>query len=246
METDAPTPPFQLNQKLDLQLLASAYRGSRRVRIANLLATAGADRLYRHLDGEVRWRTFIVANQRQMATDPAAGSITPDEEREMIEHAGRATHNGFASVLEADALHRDGEAADDARDTLLDSIHLFLNSPDLLRICRVVTGIAELNHVATRATRLRCGHFATFHDATESADPTGKRRVNFSLNVTPHWQPEWGGLLCFRGEQDCIEGLQPSFNTLDLFRFPQGHWISPVAQFATGSRYAISGFICVD
>lgn len=246
METDAPASPFQLNPKLDLQLLTSAYKGSRRVRIANLLATEAADRLYHHLDAEVRWRTFIVANQRQMATDPAAGDITPDEERQMIEHAGKATHNGFASVLEANALPRNGEAANDAGRTLLDSVHLSLNSPEFLRMCRAITGIPELNQVSSHATRMRCGHFVTFHDATQSADPTARRHVNFSLNLTPHWQPEWGGLLCFRGSDDCIEAFQPSFNTLDLFRFPQGHWISPVAQFAATPRYTISGFMCGD
>lgn len=246
MEIDAPAPLFQLNRKIDLRLLANAYKGSRRIRIANLLAAGEADRLYRHLGDDVRWRTFIVADQKQMGTDPAAGALTPDEEHAMIEHAGKATHGGFASILEADALPRDGGAANDARQTLLDSVRLFLNSPDFLLLCHVITGATGLNRVASHATRMRCGHFVTFHDATESADPTGRRRVNFSLNLTPHWQPEWGGLLCFRGEDDCIEALQPSFNTLDLFHFPQGHWISPVAQFAAAPRYAISGFICTE
>jgi Rps23 Pro-64 3,4-dihydroxylase Tpa1-like proline 4-hydroxylase len=65
--------------------------------------------------------------------------------------------------------------------------------------------------------------------------------ASFQLNLTPEWRPEWGGLLEFRGTGHSIEGILPRFNSLDIYTFPQGHWIGAVAPYARGPRLAIAG-----
>jgi Rps23 Pro-64 3,4-dihydroxylase Tpa1-like proline 4-hydroxylase len=93
----------------------------------------------------------------------------------------------------------------------------------------------------------RPGHFITFHDATRSADKEGKRRAAYSYNLTPEWKTEWGGLLEFRGKEGhIVEAFSPCFNCLDLFAFPQGHWMSLVAPFCDGPTYAVTGGLYVE
>lgn len=134
-----------------------------------------------------------------MATDPAR-HITPKEEREMIGHVFKASLSGFVCVLEMNGLARD-QATNDARRALLDSAHLTLNSLEFLQMCRAITGIPDLSGVSSRTTRMCCGNFVSFHDATGFADPTGTRSVNFSLNLTSHWQAGCEGLLCLPWER---------------------------------------------
>src|SRR5213075_2019905 len=115
-----------------------------------------------------------------------------------------------------------------------------------LKLMREVTGFDRLCRVATQATRFRPGHFISFHSGTCASDRTLKRRVSFSLNLTPEWRPDRGGLLEFRRKEgDVIEAYMSVFNSLDVIVFPLGWWISTVARFSQDPIYAVAGRIYV-
>jgi SM-20-related protein len=123
----------------------------------------------------------------------------------------------------------------------------FVNAQEFLTFMRTVTGLPQINRAAIRATRFRVGHFEMFHAATFSADRTGRRAAAFSINLTPEWKPEWGGLLAFRRhDAGSIVAYMPTFNSLDVFGFPVGYWISHVAPFASAVRLAISGRLYIE
>jgi Rps23 Pro-64 3,4-dihydroxylase Tpa1-like proline 4-hydroxylase len=63
------------------------------------------------------------------------------------------------------------------------------------------------------------------------------------INLSRNWQADWGGLLQFLdSDGEVVRTLMPRFNTISLFRVPADHLVSPVAPFATGARYAITGW----
>jgi SM-20-related protein len=238
----------EIGTPLDAEKFTDAFTKKGRVRIENFLSPACAETLYRHLATDIAWRSFIVANQRLLATpELTEASTSADEEREIFERAYDGARNGFAYLYDADQLFPEDEpegapATAVARSECLTQFSALLNSPVILDDLRKLTGIPRIASVQIQATRFRVGHFATFHAATRIADKSLKRVASLMLNLTPEWKPEWGGLLEFRADHGAaIEAHAPWFNALDVFRFPQGHWVSTVAPFASGARLAIHG-----
>ncbi|OXE35032.1 MAG: hypothetical protein CGW95_16380 [Phenylobacterium zucineum] len=104
-----------------------------------------------------------------------------------------------------------------------------------------LTGLESAVYCDAQATRYRAGHFLTAHDD----DVIGKGRLcAMVLSLTPNWRTEWGGLLLFHNtEGHVLEGYAPRFNTLNMFRIPQVHSVSQVADFVTADRLSITGWI---
>lgn len=254
-------PAFELNPKLEPSKLQGAFSQRGRVRIRNVLRPSVADALYQHLAHRVAWRSFVVAEEKLLGTppgEPVGQSV--DEDKQMLDIAHKGARKGFARVFDSDRVFPEeldessaslSEAqgatqAAEVRDPVLVECDAFFRSPVMAELFKQVTGLKEIGLVLTQAQRFRPGHFVTFHCGTWSADKTGKRRAMLSLNLTPEWRPEWGGMLEFRNlEADVIESYMPAFNTLDLFAFPQGHWVSPVAPFADGPMLAMAGRLYV-
>lgn len=234
---------LSINPQLDAEQLAATYREHRRLHIPHFLCTGDAVDLYRTLVSEVRWRTFLVANERRLGTPPDIDdALTLQEEREIADCACNGARSGFASLFDANGLLSENPGDSHAETPLLVRFTSFLNSPAVLALMRGITGISELSRADAHAVRFRPGHFITFHDATPGADETGTRRASYALDLTPEWRPEWGGMIEFRTQNGyAIEAFMPCFNVMTLFAFPQGHWVSVVAPFANGPRYSMMG-----
>ena len=242
-------PVIDINSALSLERLTSQFQSDKRLHITNFLPYASADALSRYLLESMAYQTYVVANRSSLGTPPGDGSVlTSEEEREMLEFACDGARNGFASYFESDRSLEEPEASGTpAVAGIYADCVAFLNSPRFLEFVSTITGITNLKRAEVRATRFRAGHFQLFSNGTWSADTTGKRRLNFELNLTHQWRPEWGGLLEMRGhEGHQIEGVMPCFNSLELFAFPRGYWISQVAPFAAAARYGISGSLYVE
>ncbi|MEP4486353.1 MAG: 2OG-Fe(II) oxygenase family protein [Halioglobus sp.] len=122
----------------------------------------------------------------------------------------------------------------------LNDLFEFLNSEAFLNFGRRLTGRDDIGFCDAQATCYEAGHFLTCHDdATQ-----GKNRVAaYVLNLTPQWNPDWGGTLQFYDDDNnIVAGFGPSFNALNVFRIPCRHAVSFVAPFATGSRFSITGW----
>jgi Rps23 Pro-64 3,4-dihydroxylase Tpa1-like proline 4-hydroxylase len=80
-------------------------------------------------------------------------------------------------------------------------------------------------------------------------DKTGRklRRAAYVFNLTPRWQPDWGGQLQFIGPDGHVaEAWVPRFNALNVFAVPQPHAVSIVAPFAVGARYSVTGWLLAN
>jgi len=115
-----------------------------------------------------------------------------------------------------------------------------INSPEWLTAFRRITGFGQIRRADAQATRYVAGHFLRRHNDQNEEDG---RLCAYVINLSRDWQADWGGLLqILDGSGQVVRTLMPSFNTISLFRVPTEHCVSPVAPFANGARYAITGW----
>ena len=225
---------LELNPQLDRAALAEEFRRRHRIHIANILTEAAALRLFQVLQQETPWT--VTFNKGKDFFDVENVSA---EERARFSHAAfQRARVGFAYIYDNHRLSRTGEPYSDPNHYFAKLV-AFLNSPAVLDLMRGVTGLNEIAWADAQATLYRPGDFLTLHD-----DKTGghKRLAAYVLNMTPSWQPDWGGALQFFDERGHIaEAYLPRFNALNVFRVPAPHAVGQVAIFG-GYRYSITGW----
>lgn len=226
----------QVNLPADRKALAERYRARGHVQIPHFLMREGAQTLFQCLDAEISWRTFLAADNQRFEKPRGADALDEAGEREVTEMLHRGSKRGFAYLQDADRLSPEDASSEPSTLThFVEELH----SGAILLFVREVTGCAEIAGVQAFATRMQSGHFVTFRDGSAPKDiPI---RANFEIQLTPHWAPEWGGLLSFRAGEGMIDAYLPCFASLVIYAYPLGHWISPVAPFANAPRYAIQG-----
>jgi len=115
-----------------------------------------------------------------------------------------------------------------------------INSQPWLETFRTITGCSNIRRADAQATRYIAGHFLRRHNDMNEDDG---RLCAYVINLSRDWQADWGGLLQFLDQRgEVSRTLMPRFNTISLFRVPIEHCVSPVAAFASGARYAITGW----
>ncbi len=120
----------------------------------------------------------------------------------------------------------------------------WIQTPEFIQLVRELTGDSDINRADAHASLYAAGHFLRTHDDTYSGK---NRRFAYVLNLSRDWQPDWGGLLNFVDPAGaCLDCFAPHFNSLALFRVPQDHFVSQVAGYARGRRYAITGWLFAD
>jgi Rps23 Pro-64 3,4-dihydroxylase Tpa1-like proline 4-hydroxylase len=126
-------------------------------------------------------------------------------------------------------------------DLILHRVIEQINSPDWLNAMRTITGFNSIRRSDAQATRYVAGHFLRQHNDLNEDDG---RLCAYVINLTRDWHADWGGLLQFLDDEgEVTRTLMPRFNTISLFRVPAHHCVSPVAAFATGARYAVTGWL---
>jgi len=71
---------------------------------------------------------------------------------------------------------------------------------------------------------------------------TGDRSIAFVYNLTPEWNPVWGGLFNLQ-DGNKFTAVSPIFNSLVLFKVPNNHFVSEISQRAERSRLSFSGWL---
>ncbi len=202
--------------------------------------------VHRYLAQSAEWSLVLHdgANVRE-ATPEQRRHADEIWEREMAAFAYARAREGFEFLYE----HR--RVADDPRERAADPSPVarlvdFLNSPVFLEFARRLTGQPDIVRADAQATRYRPGDFLTQHD---DFDKTGRklRRAAYVFNLTPRWQPDWGGQLQFIGPDGHVtEAWVPRFNALNVFAVPQPHSVSIVSPFAVGARYSVTGWLLAN
>lgn len=230
-----------LNEDLDLEALALAFSERGVMQIDQALRPKIADLLHYCLDQEVPWALAFrdKSGARKLWADELE-AMSPEERRaldEEIEEIARRDfqfrYDNFMMV----AAYKEKRYFDLVLHRVIEQI----NKPAWLEAMRTITGCQEIRRTDAQATRYIAGHYLRQHNDQNEKEG---RLCAYVINLTRNWHADWGGLLQFLNEDgEVTETLMPRYNTINLFRVPAHHCVSPVASFAQGARYAITGWL---
>jgi Rps23 Pro-64 3,4-dihydroxylase Tpa1-like proline 4-hydroxylase len=233
---------FVLHPSLDLDAFAAAFAREGRLQIVDFLRHDGAMGLFRELAESREWRLAVNRGEtvEDLDLDEVAG--WPADKAEAFDRGVvEAGRNRFQFRYETIRLPEYGTGSGQVPPPGLQRFVDFLCSPEMVEFMRELTGIGDIALADGHASRYRSGHFLTAHD--DSNVDMG-RRAAYVLNLTPQWQPDWGGVLQFYDERgNIVRGFTPAFNTLNIFKVPQPHSVSWVTPLAGAPRYAVTGWL---
>ena len=230
-----------LNPDLDLDALATAFDETGRIQIEEALRPEVAEILHDCLHREVPWclafrdrsgpRKLWPEELESMATDERAR--LEEEIREVAREGFQFRYDSFMMV----SAYKEKRHPELVLHRVIEQI----NSRAWLAPMRRITGFGHVRRADAQATRYVAGHFLRHHDDVLAEEG---RLAAYVINLTRDWEADWGGLLQFLGpDGEVTETFMPRFNTISMFRVPADHCVSPVANFAPGARYAITGWL---
>lgn len=222
---------------------AEIYARDGMVQIGDFLTRESAEWLATALEQATPWRLALSHQGRgQLLKAEDARVLGAAELQRRVGLAAADASSGFAFVYQAYPIISamlDGENPGHPTHVLAE----FFNSPAFLAFARAVTGEANLTKIDAQATCFQPGNFLTLHDDTGD----GERRAAYTLGLTREWRGDWGGQLLFHDEAgDVVRGFKPRFNAWTVFRTPQLHSVSQVANYATQSRLTVTGWLRDD
>lgn len=227
-----------INNDLDLDRWRRHLAVHGRVQVPAFLQDTAAEALASELEQRVPWH---LAERVSGASRTSPRGEYPDDAvhaarlREAYALAGDRYQFAYDSYMLVKAAMEGWDP-----DLLVHRVLQFLNGPQFIAFARYLGADDTLTHVTAQCTRYRPGHFLMPHD---DQDVQEGRRYAFVVNLTRDWRPDWGGQLQFLdGEGAIAETFLPRWNTLSLFRVPQGHQVTLVAPWAAHPRHAITGW----
>lgn len=231
---------MELAPRTDTQALAARFAQAGRVQIPGLLRQADAVRLHGALVERTPWNLFVIHDGPRSMPLAQWQAMSPAERRDVDRQIAAAARTRFEARFLNWPLTETGEP-DAGLIPELEALVRFLNGEDFLGFMRAVTGDGRIAYADGQATCYRPDDF--LHRHTDHVP--GKNRIAaYVLNLTPRWQPEWGGLLNFMGPGGQVEeAWVPAFNTLNVLRVPQDHFVGAVAGFVDEPRLAVTGWV---
>lgn len=223
-----------LTPDLDLQAFRECFAEKRRVAIPDILTAEAAESAYREISGPLPWDLSLTGERGPEAVDAEVlATLNPQQLAGLQQQVQDQALAGFSFLYGRKDLIP-GETH------YLENLTRTLASDEFLDVLKIVTADETLYRVDAHATVYRPGCFLKTHDDTY----VGKaRRLAYVLGLTKDWQADWGGLLHFVDERGDVEDVfVPGFNALTIFEVPHQHFVSYVASFAGGSRYAVTGW----
>lgn len=229
-----------LNPDLDLEALGVVFAEQGKLQVENALRPEVADALHHCLHEQVPWALAyrdsygpqkLWAEELQ-ALSPQARQQLDDEIHEIAADQFQFRYDSYMMVT-AYKEKRNPEL-------VLHRVIEQINSAPWLQAMKKITGFDDIRRADAQATRYVSGHFLRQHNDFEVAD----RRCAYVINLTRDWSADYGGLLQFLDEEgEVSRTMMPRFNTISMFAVPAEHCVSPVAHFARGARYAITGWL---
>lgn len=229
-----------LSEDLDLSALADQFAADGIVQIEHVLRPEVADLLHECLAENVPW-SLAYRNEsgphklwsEELAAMDSASRAALDEEINAI--ARRQFQFRYDSFMMVTAYKEKRHP-----ELVLHRVIEQINSPEWLDAFRTITGFQQIRRADAQATRYMPGHFLRKHN---DLNEDHGRLCAYVINLSRDWQADWGGLLQILDDKgEVVRTLMPRFNSISLFRVPTEHCVSPVAAFANGARYAITGW----
>jgi Rps23 Pro-64 3,4-dihydroxylase Tpa1-like proline 4-hydroxylase len=229
-----------INRNLDLPALAGEFAANGVLQIHDALRPEIANLLHDSLANEVPWSLAFrdrsgprkLWSEELAAMDAASRSALDDEIHAIAREQFQFRYDSFMMVT----AYKEKRHPELVLHRVIEQI----NSAEWLDAFRRITGFPQIRRADAQATRYVAGHFLRRHN---DLNEEHGRLCAYVINLSHDWQADWGGLLqILDNDGQVLRTLMPTFNTINLFRVPTEHCVSPVAAFATGARYAITGW----
>jgi SM-20-related protein len=212
-----------------------------RVQIPDILDDAYAEQFHAVLAAETEWALlYRDGSEAKRLEYGEYAQLNEAQRTQFIERASLAARGRYAYVYEGySMIDRYFDAAREGH--LLHHLVDVFHDERVLDFIRDLTNDPAIARVRIQATRYLPAHFLRRHDDTGYGDQN--RRFAFVINLSRHWEADWGGLLHFVDAADrVVDVYVPRFNSLSLFKVPQMHYVSQVAPWAEEPRYAFTGW----
>lgn len=231
---------FQIAPEHEPFRYAEEFRRTGRVQIPGFLREEDAQQLYQALSQRARWNLTLLHDMPRDISMEKWNAL-PDEHRmEIDRQVIEAARNRFEGRYCTVRLSNHGEPFAGNIPELV-ALTRFLNGEPFLAFMRAVTGREEIALTDAQGTLYLPGHFLLNHDDSNSQR---KHLAAYVLNLTPQWNAEWGGLLCFLDEEGRVtQTFTPGWNVINVLKVPQPHFVSFVAPYASGSRCSVTGWM---
>ncbi len=230
-----------LNPELDIGALATAFQDEGRLQIEDALRPEVAELLYQCLHHQVPWSLAFRDRDgpRKLWAEELAAMTEAESEAmntRILDIAREQFQFRYDSYMMVTAYKEKRDP-----DLVLHRMVEQINTSPWLNAMRRITGRSEIRRSDAQATRYIAGHFLKMHNDIQHEEG---RVAAYVLNLTRNWEAHWGGLLQFLDENGEVEQtFMPRFNTITLFSVPAEHCVSPVAEFASSARYAVTGWL---
>ena len=232
------TERYALSPDLDVAALRAQFDATGRLQVRDILDPLSAQALAAALDAEQSWLRSVRLASGSFSAPLAGHEPVEKIHARWIEEA-RIDPDDPAMQYMFDVRRLSAERAFGLeRGDGLNAFYDFVNGEEFLAFGAAVTGDASVACEA-QATRYRQGDLLTLHSDRDTAT---RRLSAWVFNLSREWRPEWGGLLLFHEGGRIVEGFNPLFNSLSLFRVPMDHSVTQVTDFAPRDRLAISGW----
>lgn len=221
-----------ISNELDFEPYRQALARDGRVQIPGFLQADAAEQLAGCLRQDVPW---VTAERGLPDSAPWQGETLRQRMPAAYQRAAAGFHFVYDRYLMVEAMKAGRNPG-----LLVHAALEFFNSPPFLGFIRDFTGNRELAMVGAQATRYLPGQFLRMHDDRHEEEG---RRYAYVLNLSRHWEADWGGLLHFVDADGAPDGsFLPRWNSLSLFKVPFNHHVGVVAPWAREPRLAITGW----
>lgn len=232
------TAALTLSLPVDEAEVAREFAQDRRINLQGVWTPDSASRIEGALQ-QAPYAMACYADGRHLLIPDEALARAPAEEQEALQQ--KILDNASRSIGFLYGSHLIGARQKQfATPALLTAVHAALNSPQMLGFISRLTGRTDIVHASAQATRYVPGNFLTRHN---DVTPSEGRVLAYVMGFTPHWHPDWGGLLQFFHDDGRLKDVwTPTFNNMALFDVHHPHSVSFVAPFATQARYSVTGW----
>ena len=230
---------FSVNKNIDVDVLKAVFEQKQKIQIPNILNQNDAQILSEHLAGMPEWNLVFNTQSKHYDLSATGFAAIDLEEQIQLKKAiyASATYN-FGYMYKNYPIF--DLVQQDTCSELLHDFYRFLNSENFLKFVTNISGFENVEFADAQATCYESGHFLTSHDDQVA----GKNRLAaYVFNLSPSWNPDWGGNLLFYNNDRIEDAFVPTFNSLSLFTVGAPHAVSMLTPFSVKPRLSITGWL---
>lgn len=225
---------FYLPSDLNVEFIKSEFSIDNRVQIPNIISKDLALDFFDFLQKEVTYDQALILNNRaELLSLKKMKSLKQTEFKALINNVYDNAAKGIGFWY--------GRASDKEKEQeKLINFENWLNSSEVINFIKQITGQFDIYKTVLQFTRYNPGDFLTRH---KDLGADNNRKIAFVFHFSPHWHPDWGGLLQFyQQDGQPRDSWSPRFGSLHLFDTRHIHAVTSISPFATAARYSVSGW----